>query len=295
MAGIAMTTMERSRTTNFYNNTPEEPERRVYLPEEEQQITQLLPLAEQLRDEPEVAERFAVMKWLTMGASDRDERFAGRHPWPERSVNGETYVYSVPAVAGIMVRPDPRTSETNYIALSVMKDNWRRDDDPEAWLVTTLDLSSNTSRRHPVMTTEVDAKHQAFISLQPANYHNMPPLSRPNPEVTRLRDLAHIGARLDSQYHALDAMYVDDRHRPSPVIDIELLAEALRRVTKEPSYKLDNHLFADGDLNWKNSYPKKPNGLENDPSSPVTADVHAARQKMACRVLKKTGLVNYLG
>lgn len=272
MAHTSLAVTERPPITTNHTTVPPSPEaseRRAYSPEEEQRITQLLPLAELMDQYPEVAERFSVMKWLTMGASDRDERFAGRHPWPERQLHGETYVYSVPVVAGILLQTDPYTQETRYSALSVMKDNWKND--PDAWLVTQLDLHSGKSQQIPVMDVRVDAKHQANIILQPDNYANMPPLSRPDPRVTPLRDLRRIDAQLDADYHAAPtATYYNSHRRPGAIVDIELLGEALRRTMGE---RLDREVFAgleDVTSSWYITYPK--DTIENSPfDNPDTA------------------------
>lgn len=272
MAHTSLAVTERPPITTNHTTVPPSPEaseRRAYSPEEEQRITQLLPLAELMDQYPEVAERFSVMKWLTMGASDRDERFAGRHPWPERQLHGETYVYSVPVVAGILLQTDPYTQETRYSALSVMKDNWKND--PGAWLVTQLNLHNGKSQQIPVMDVRVDAKHQANIILQPDNYANMPPLSRPDPRVTPLRDLRRIDAQLDADYHAAPtATYYNSHRRPGAIVDIELLGEALRRTMGE---RLDREVFAgleDVTPSWDITYPK--DTIENSPfDNPDTA------------------------
>lgn len=285
MAHTALAVTERSHNINHHTVPPsrESLQRRVYSPEEERQIDQLAPLAELMDTHPEVAERFAVMKWLTMGAADRDKRFAGRHPWPERQVNGETYVYSVPVVAGILPQTDQYSGETRYSALSVMKDNWR--DDPDAWLVTSLDLCSGKSQQVPVMGVRVDAKRQANIVLQPDNYANMPPLSRPDITTTPMRDLRRIDAQLDADYHALRATHFDSHRRPSQIIDIELLGEALRRTMGE---RLETEVFGDitdKDLSWDATDPK-----DSIDDLPLCLDDHPAIAAMVQRVLTSTGI-----
>lgn len=287
MAHTSLAVTERPPITTNHTTVPPSPEaseRRAYSPEEEQRITQLLPLAELMDQYPEVAERFSVMKWLTMGASDRDERFAGRHPWPERQLHGETYVYSVPVVAGILLQTDPYTQETRYSALSVMKDNWKND--PDAWLVTQLDLHNGKSQQIPVMDVRVDAKHQANIILQPDNYANMPPLSRPDPRVTPLRDLRRIDAQLDADYHAAPtATYYNSHRRPGAIVDIELLGEALRRTMGE---RLETEVFgdfADKGLSWDAIDPK-----DSIDDLPLCLDDHPAIAAMVQRVLTSTGI-----
>ena len=81
-------------------------EHRVYSPEEERLIAELIPLANTIATDPEIASAFGIMKWEEMGDSDRSRRFSGKHPLPERKINGQEYVYSVPVVAGILPLKD---------------------------------------------------------------------------------------------------------------------------------------------------------------------------------------------
>ena len=60
-------------------------EHRVYSPEEELLITELIPLANTIATDPEIASAFGVMKWEEMGDSDRSRRFSGKHPLPTQN------------------------------------------------------------------------------------------------------------------------------------------------------------------------------------------------------------------
>ena len=42
------------------------------------------------------------------------------NPWPERKINGQEYVYSVPVVAGILPLKDKWDGTVRYSAISVM-------------------------------------------------------------------------------------------------------------------------------------------------------------------------------
>lgn len=215
-------------------------EHRVYSPEEEKQIAQLMPLAETIATDPEVARLFGVMKWEEMGDSDRSRRFSGKHPLPECEINGQEYVYSVPVVAGILPLKDKWDSTVRYSAISVMKDNWR--EDPDAWRVTWLDLQTGETSRIDVFGVTIDAKRHANIVLKPDNYDNIPPLSRPGIGRVPMCDLERITARLDEYYHAWQAQYSDGLRQSGQIIDIELLNEAMVRAM---GVRIDEEVFGD--------------------------------------------------
>lgn len=219
-------------------------EHRVYSPEEELLITELIPLANTIATDPEIASAFGVMKWEEMGDSDRSRRFSGKHPLPERKINGEEYVYSVPVVAGILPLKDKWDSTVRYSAISVMKDNWR--EDPDAWRVTWLDLQTGETSRIDVLSViiDIDAERHADIVLKPDNYDNIPPLSRPEIGRVPMCDLERITARLDKDYHAWQAYYSDGRRQSGQIIDIDLLNEAMAR---EIGARIDEEVFGDYD------------------------------------------------
>ena len=68
--------------SNFNHLPPssEALEHRVYSPEEELLITELIPLANTIATDPEIASAFGIMKWEEMGDSDRSRRFSGKTP-----------------------------------------------------------------------------------------------------------------------------------------------------------------------------------------------------------------------
>ena len=215
-------------------------EHRVYSPEEELLITELIPLANTIATDPEIASAFGIMKWEEMGDSDRSRRFSGKHPLPERKINGEEYVYSVPVVAGILPLKDKRNGAVRYSAISVMKDNWR--EDPDAWRVTWLDLQTGETSRIDVFGVTIDAKRRANIVLKPDNYDNIPPLSRPGIGRVPMCDLERITARLDEDYHAWQAQYSDGLRQSGQIIDIDLLNEAMVRAM---GVRIDEEVFGD--------------------------------------------------
>lgn len=215
-------------------------EHRVYSPEEERLIAELIPLANTIATDPEIASAFGIMKWEEMGDSDRSRRFSGKHPLPERKINGEEYVYSVPVVAGILPLKDKWDSTVRYSAISVMKDNWR--EDPDAWRVTWLDLQTGETSRIDVFGVTIDAKRRADIVLKPANYDNIPPLSRPGIGRVPMCDLERITVKLDEDYHAWQAQYSDGLRQSGQIIDIELLNEAMAR---EIGTRIDEEVFGD--------------------------------------------------
>ena len=215
-------------------------EHRVYSPEEELLITELIPLANTIATDPEIASAFGVMKWEEMGDSDRSRRFSGKHPLPERKINGEEYVYSVPVVAGILPLKDKWDGTVRYSAISVMKDNWR--EDPDAWRVTWLDLQTGETSRIDVFGVTIDTKRHADIVLKPDNYGNIPPLSRPGIGRVPMRDLERITVKLDKDYHAWQAQYSDGLRQSGQIIDIELLNEAMVRAM---GVRIDEEVFGD--------------------------------------------------
>lgn len=215
-------------------------EKRVYSPEEEKQIAQLMPLAETIATDPEVARLFGVMKWEEMGDSDRSRRFSGKHPLPECEINGQEYVYSVPVVAGILPLKDKWDDTVRYSAVSVMKDNWR--EDPDAWRVTWLDLQTGETSRIDVLSVTIDAKRHANIVLKPDNYDNTPPLSRPGIGRVPMCDLERITVKLDKDYHAWQAQYSDGLRQSGQIIDIDLLNEAMVRAM---GVRIDEEVFGD--------------------------------------------------
>lgn len=215
-------------------------EKRVYSPEEEEQIVKLGPLAKTIATDPEISRAFGIMKWEEMGDSDRSKRFSGRHPWPERKINGQEYVYSVPVVAGILPLKDRWNDTTRYSAISVMKDNWREDSD--AWRVAWLDLQTGETSLIDVFGVTIDAKRRADIVLKPDNYDNIPPLSRPEIGRVPMCDLERITARLDKDYHARQAQYSDGLRQSGQIIDIELLNEAMVRAM---GVRIDEEVFGD--------------------------------------------------
>lgn len=215
-------------------------EHRVYSPEEELLIAELIPLANTIATDPEIASAFGVMKWEEMGDSDRSRRFSGKHPLLERKINGEEYVYSVPVVAGILPLKDKRDGTVRYSAVSVMKDNWR--EDPDAWRVTWLDLQTGETSRIDVFGVTIDAKRHADIVLKPDNYDNIPPLSRPGIGRVPMCDLERITVKLDEDYHAWQAQYSDGLRQSGQIIDIELLNEAMVRAM---GVRIDEEVFGD--------------------------------------------------
>lgn len=228
--------------SNFNHLPPssEALEHRVYSPEEELLITELIPLANTIATDPEIASAFGVMKWEEMGDSDRSRRFSGKHPLPERKINGEEYVYSVPVVAGILPLKDKWDSTVRYSAISVMKDNWR--EDPDAWRVTWLDLQTGETSRIDVFGVTIDAKRHANIVLKPDNYDNIPPLSRPGIGRVPMCDLERITVKLDKDYHAWQAQYSDGLRQSGQIIDIDLLNEAMVRAM---GVHIDEEVFGD--------------------------------------------------
>ena len=217
-------------------------EHRVYSPEEERLIAELIPLANTIATDPEIASAFGIMKWEEMGDSDRSKRFSGRHPWPERKINGQEYVYSVPVVAGILPLKDKWDGTVRYSAISVMKDDWR--EDPDAWRVVELNLQTGETSRIDVFGVTIDAKRRANIVLKPDNYDNIPPLSRPGIGRVPMCDLERITARLDKDYHAWQAQYSDGLRQSGQIIDIEFLNEAMAR---EIGARIDEEVFGDYD------------------------------------------------
>ena len=215
-------------------------EHRVYSPEEELLIAELIPLANTIATDPEIASAFGVMKWEEMGDSDRSRRFSGKHPLPERKINGQEYVYSVPVVAGILPLKDKRNGTVRYSAISVMKDNWR--EDPDAWRIAWLDLQTGETSRIDVFGVTIDAKRHADIVLKPDNYDNIPPLSRPGIGRVPMCDLERITVKLDEDYHAWQAQYSDGLHQSGQIIDIELLNEAMVRAM---GVRIDEEVFGD--------------------------------------------------
>ena len=230
---MVQTTVAVERPNTNLSTAPssfEELEKKFYSLEEEKQIESLMPLAKKLAEEPELAEQFGVFKWLTIGDYDREQRNAGRHPWPELEINGEKRIFSVPIIAGV-VRWGDRDGEPQYSALSVMKDNWRSD--PDAWLITEFDFETAETKRLETLGTTVDAANQANIVIKPRNYHNIPPLSRPSIDKTPMYQLERIAVKLDPTYHSVHAEYHEPYQDRREVMDIELLWEAMSREIGE--------------------------------------------------------------
>ena len=241
MASETLTAVKQSYSNfNLLPPSSEALEKRVYSPEEEEQIVKLGPLAKTIATDPEIASAFGIMKWEEMGDSDRSKRFSGRHPWPERKINGQEYVYSVPVVAGILPLKDKWDGTVRYSAISVMKDDWR--EDPDAWRVVELNLQTGETSRIDVLSViiDIDAERHADIVLKPDNYDNIPPLSRPEIGRIPMCDLERITARLDKDYHAWQAYYSDGRRQSGQIIDIDLLNEAMAR---EIGARIDEEVF----------------------------------------------------
>lgn len=200
---------------------------RSYSDKEERQITDLAPLANTLATNPEVLKWLQDMKWLTMGDSDPETRYAGNHPWLKREINGQEHTYSIPVIAGILYWENKRTGERQYSAISVMKDNWQNG--PEAWSVIELNLQDGTAKQIDVLGVVVDKANNANIVLKPTNYENTPPSSRPKIGETPMYAMERIHAKLDSEYHATEAKYHNGTVQTLQIADIELLMEAITR------------------------------------------------------------------
>lgn len=193
-------------------------------------VNALVPLAEQIEQDPQLAEWVLAMKYLTMGDDDRQRRFGGHHPWPERDIDGRHYVYTVPVTAGVKVEPDTkRPGRFHYSAISVMKDNWR--DDPDAWLAVELDLETGVAKQHGMLGAVIDAARQLNLILKPSRYENMSPHCRPQIDNRPLRDQRRISTTLDEQYHGRPISWLTDTYKQSSIIlDISYLEVAREQV-----------------------------------------------------------------
>ena len=199
--------------------------RRKFSFEEEADIQDLMPLAEELATNPEKAQWLRDMMWLTMGSPDRERRNNGDHPWPRHTLeNGEERVYTVPVAAGIMLFPDSRMpNETVPVAISIMKDHWQGG--PDAWMIAKLNLSNGQFTRHEALkvTIEEDRQQQYHLdmTIKTEGYDSQPPaireaLLRQNPS-----RLPTIHSNLDGNFHSIPkTAWYQESNLGSEIIDL---------------------------------------------------------------------------
>ena len=155
-------------------------------------------LAEKMCDQPGGFDRYNYAKCVWLGNPDRDERLAGRHPWPSRVKDGESYVYSVPVMAGVDVE--------HQKMLYVGKDNWKPVGDPNAWIVAERGLLSGEEIEHRVLTSSVDASGHLRLAIAPASYDNFPPIMQDAMRRRPAYAQVALSGRMDQRYNLRESV-----------------------------------------------------------------------------------------
>lgn len=152
----------------------------------------------------------AKMHWI--GDPDPAERENGRHPWVKRVKHSHEYTYSQPVLAAFSIA---RSS-----LISVRKDPWHSDQNPDAWFVGVHDLSTGLTREHDLIESRVSAQGHMRLRMNGSPYQ--PP-----------RDQKRLEARLQPGHYSAEAVYRNGlREQPVQYEDIISL-EAMMRVVNE--------------------------------------------------------------
>ncbi len=176
----------------------------------------------------------AKMHWI--GDPDPVMREDGRHPWVKRTIDGNEYVYSQPVIAA--------SSDTSL--MSVRKDPWHRDDNPNAWFVGLHDLTTGEVKEPMILRAHVSKYGQMFLQLADRKfYHNWPAKSHPayhQPASHQRR----VEAWLTPDYHAAKAEYRNGlQGGPVQFEDIVALESAMRAMNERHGLQLPDRLAAE--------------------------------------------------
>lgn len=160
---------------------------------------EVFPFAEQLVDNPDQLARYDQAKWNLLGHADREMRFQGHQPRPKLIGNDNTErTYSIPVFAGY--------SEETESVLSIRKDPWTHQNDPDSWLVVEHNLVTGNYVTPGILSSSVDAAHQLWLQLAPQNLANWPVGKHPALHARRA-DQLRITGNLDGDYHLATAEF----------------------------------------------------------------------------------------
>lgn len=171
------------------------------------QSHELYELAEEMHDTQDGFCAYDYAKSVWFGRPERGQRVAGHHPWPTRERAGEQYVYSVPVMAGFAIA-------TNQL-LFVGKDDWKRSDDPRAWLVAESDILTGSERDREVIAVSVEGQ-RLWMQLAPDDH------------ASNRHD--YLTGYLDEQYMMTHAELWRGRYSQAAFEDIEALESMIRMV-----------------------------------------------------------------
>lgn len=154
----------------------------------------------------------AKMHWI--GDPDPTAREHGRHPWVKRTKNEHEYVYSQPVLAAFSI--------AKRSLMSVRKDPWHRDDNPDAWFIGIHDLASGQVVEPQLSRSNVSAYGQMWLRVNYPGDTNLLP-----------RDQIRYEAWLQPGHQAAQAEYTNGMREPTVAYEDIVSLESMMRVVNE--------------------------------------------------------------
>lgn len=167
----------------------------------------------------------AKMHWI--GDPDPSEREHGRHPWVKRDKNDNLYVYSQPVLAAFSI--------AKQSLMSIRKDPWHRDDNPDAWFVGIHNLASGRVTEPRLVSSKVSRYGQVWLQL--AGSSQQAP-----------RDQRRIEAWLQPGHYTTEASYANGlREKSVDYQDIVALESMMRSLNEASGLLLPRRLSPESD------------------------------------------------
>lgn len=162
----------------------------------------------------------AKMHWI--GDPDPLAREDGRHPWVKRTKHDHEYTYSQPVLAAFSI--------VRRSLMSIRKDPWHRDDNPDAWFVGVHNLETGETYEPKLSETRVSQYGQTWLRLS-SSPHELP------------RDQQRIEAWLQPGHYTAEARYNNGmRELPVDYEDIVSLESMMRVINETRGVLLPNRL-----------------------------------------------------